>query len=76
MLMKQESITSQRPGSQDVWQIANSALNKGKSPLFNDLEVLSSESDKANLFAENFSKNSHLDDSGISLAVFLFPCFH
>ena len=27
-------------------------------------------SDKANLFAENFSKNSNLDDSGISLPVF------
>ena len=29
-----------------------------------------SASDKANLFAENFSKNSNLDDSGISLPVF------
>ena len=27
-------------------------------------------SDKAKLFAENFSKNSNLDDSGISLPVF------
>ena len=27
-------------------------------------------SDKAKLFAENFSKNSNLDDSGISLHVF------
>ena len=39
-------------------------------PLFNDPEVLSSASDKAKLFAENFSKNSNLDDSGISLPVF------
>ena len=33
-----ESITSQKLGSQDFWQIANSVLNKGKSaipPLFN-----------------------------------------
>ena len=30
-----------------------------------------SASDKAKLFAENFSKNSNLDDSGISLTVFL-----
>ena len=48
-------------------------LNKGKSaipPLFNDPEVLSSASDKAKLFAENFSENSNLDDSGISLLVF------
>ena len=32
--------------------------------------MLSSGSDKAKLFAENFSKNSNLDDSGISLPVF------
>ena len=68
-----ESITSQKLGSRDLWQIANSVLNKGKSaipPLFNGLEVLSSASDKAKLFAKNFSKNSNLDDSGISLPVF------
>ena len=70
-----ESITSQKLGSHDFWRIANSVLNKGKSaipPLFNGPEVLSSASDKANLFAENFSLNSNLDDSGISLTV--FPC--
>ena len=33
--------------------------------------MLSSASDKAKFFAENFSKNSDLDDSGISLPVFL-----
>ena len=33
--------------------------------------MLPSASDKAKLFAENFSKNSNLDDSGISLPVFL-----
>ena len=46
---------------------------KGKSaifPLFNAVEVLSCASDKANLFAKNFSKNSNLDDLGISLPVF------
>ena len=32
--------------------------------------MLSSASNKAKLFAENFSKNSNLDDSGISLPVF------
>ena len=32
--------------------------------------MLSSASDKAKLFAENFSKNFNLDDSGISLPVF------
>ena len=68
-----ESITSQKLGCQDFWQIANSVLNKGKSaipPLFNGPEVLSSASDKAKLLAENFSKNSNLDDSGITLPVF------
>ena len=68
-----ESITSQKLGSHDFWRIANSVLNKGKSaipPLFNGPEVLSSASDKAKLFAENFSLNSNLDDSGVSLPVF------
>ena len=68
-----ETITFQKLGSQDFLQITNSVLNKGKSaihPLFNGLEVLSSESDKAKLYAKNFSKNSNLDDSGISLPVF------
>ena len=55
-----ESITSQKLGSHDFWRTANSVLNKGKSaipPLFNGSEVLSSASDKAKLFAENFSLN-------------------
>ena len=68
-----ESITSQKLGFRDFWRIANSVLNKGKSaipPLFNGPEVLSSASDKVKLFAKNFSKNSNLDDSGISLPVF------
>ena len=61
------------PETQDFWKIANSVLNKGKStipPLFNGPEVLSSASDKAKLLAENFSKNSNLDDSGISSPFF------
>ena len=36
------------------------------SPLFNGPEVLSPVSNKANLFAKNFSKNSSVDGSGIS----------
>ena len=67
-----ESITSQKLGSHDFWRIANSVLNKGKSatpPLFNSPELLSLASDKAKLFAKNFSKNSNLDDSD------LFTCF-
>ena len=39
-------------------------------PLFNDQEVLSSGSGKAKLLVKNFSKNSNLDDLGISLPVF------
>ena len=73
MLIKQESITSQKLCSWDFWQIANSILNKDKSaipPLFNGPEVLSAASDKAKLFAKSFSKNSNLDDSGFSLPVF------
>ena len=68
-----ESSTSQKLGSRDFWQIANSVLNKGKSaipPLLNGPEVLSSASDKPELLAENFSMNSNLDDSGMSLPVF------
>ena len=67
------SITSQKLGSRDFWRIANSVPNKGKSaipPLFNGTEVLPSPSDKAKLFPENFSLNSNLDDSGVSLPVF------
>ena len=72
MLTKQESITSQKLGSRDFWHTANTVLNKGKSatsPLFIDLEVLPSKSDKAKLFPENFSKDSNLDDSGNALPV-------
>ena len=68
-----DTITSQKLGSRDLWRIANSVLNKGKSvipPLFNGPEVLSTASDKAKLFVKNFSENSNLDDSGISLPVF------
>ena len=56
-----------------LWQFANSILNNDKSAvpaLFNNPERLPSAFDKAKLFAENFSNNSNLDDSGISLPVF------
>ena len=69
-----ESITCQKLGSCDFWRIANSVPRKVKSaipPQFNGPKVLSSASDKATLFAENFSMNSVLDGSGISLPVFL-----
>ena len=59
----------------EAWlsRLANSVLSKGRSaipPLFNDLQVLSFATDRSKLLVEHFSKNSNLDDSGISLAVF------
>ena len=68
-----ESITSQKLGPQDFWQIANSILKKVKyaiPPLFIGPGVLSFASDKTKLSAKNFSKNSNLEGSGISLPVF------
>ena len=71
------SITSQKLGSWEFYQITNSVLKKVKStisPLFNGPEVLYSASDKAKTLklktAKNFSKNSNLDDSHIPLPVF------
>ena len=74
MLLKPESITSKKFGSQDFRQIASSILNKGEStipPLFNELEVLSSPSKKQNYLLKAFLK-TNLDDFGKSLSV--FPC--
>ena len=61
----EESIFSQKLGSRDFWRIASSVL------LSHGPEVVSSASDKAKLFAETFSKITNLDDSGISLPIFL-----
>ena len=58
-----EPITSQKFAFRYFWRIADSVFDKDKSailPLFNGPEVLSSASDKAKLFAGNFSKNSNL----------------
>ena len=74
MLIEQKSLTSQNLGSQEFWQISNSVLNKGKPaipPQLRGLGVFSSASDKVKLFAENFSQNSHLDDSG-QVSLYLF----
>ena len=57
-------------GSGEFLGTASNLLNKCKfaiPPLFNSQELLSSASDKA----ENFSKNSDLNNSGI----YLFICF-
>lgn len=64
-----QSINSQKLGSGDVWRIANSVFNKGKSaalPPFNGTEVLPSVFDKAKFFSENFSKNSNRGDSNLN----------
>ena len=69
-----ESITSQKLGSWDIWQISNSVLKKGKyaiPSLINGQELLPSESDKAKLFAENYFKISNPDDSCYSLSAFI-----
>ena len=71
--MKQKSPLLPSLGSGDFWRIASCVLSKGKlsiPPPFNSLEVLSSASNKAKLFAENFSRSSNLNNSGISLPVF------
>ena len=68
-----EPITSQKLGYHDFWRIADSVLDKGKyatPPLFNGREVLSSASDKEESLAKTFSKNSNLDDSGVSFYQF------
>ena len=49
--------------------VFSTKVNLLYAPLFKGPAVLSSASDKAKLFAENFSKNSNLDYSGISLPV-------
>ena len=67
------TIISRKLSSQDFWQIAYSVLNKGKSAIpsaLNRPEALPSASDEAKLFAKKCSKNSNLDDSGISIPVF------
>ena len=69
-------IISKKRCFRNLSRIANSVLNKGKSAIPSLLYlicsgVLPSASDKAKLFPKNFSKNSSLNDSGISL-----PSFH
>ena len=74
MLIKQKGLSLYRNLALGTFgELPIVFLNKGKSaipPLFNDLEMLPSASNKARLFAENFPKTSNLHDSGISLPVF------
>ena len=73
MLLKQKSPSLPRNLGLGTFGKLLSVLNKGKSailPLFNNLQVLYSASEKAKLFPENISKNSNVNDSGIPLPVF------
>ena len=73
MLIKQKTPSLPKNLALGTFGKLLSVLNKGKSvipPLFSGSEVLSSASDNAKLFVKNFSKNSNLDDLGISLPVF------
>ena len=72
-LSVQARIDQERLGSREFWRITNKVLGRGKSPIpaiINDPEVLSSSSDKAELFAKMFSSNSTLDDSNNPLPDF------
>ena len=66
-------MTSQKPGSREIWRIAQRILKDGESAilfLFSASDVLSSASDKAKLLAKNFYANSNLDKSVNYLPVF------
>ena len=66
-----EKFTSQKLGSWHFWWIANSILKKVNLLYLLYSMVLSSASDKAKLFAKNFSRNYNLDDSSLYLFSFL-----
>ena len=58
-----------------LWEILITLGNSESKVKFrqaSNCKMLPSASDKAKSFAKNFSKNSNLDDSGISLPVFPF----
>ena len=60
----------QNLGSQNFWGIPNIQQKQVcYTSSIQQLEVLSFASDKAKLFVENFSKNSNLDNLGVSLPV-------
>ena len=70
MLIKaEELITSQKLGSH-IFGESLIVFSTKINLLLIDLEVLSSGSGKAKLFPKNFTKNSKLDNSSISLPVF------
>ena len=74
MLIKQKSLSFPRNVAivtyGELPVVFSTKINSAIPPQFNSLDVLSSASDKAKLFAENFYRNSSLDNLGISLSVF------
>ena len=70
MLIKQKNPSLPRNLTLGTFGELPIVFSKKVNLLFNGPEVLPSASEKAKLFAENFSKDSNLDDSGISLPVF------
>ena len=75
MLIKQTSLLLPRNLAlgrfDELLIVFSTKINKSAiTPLFNGTKVLSSASDKAKSFAKNLTRNSNLDDSGISLPVF------
>ena len=66
-------MTSQKPGSREIWRIAQRILKNGESAilfLFSASDVLSSASDKAKLLDKNIYANSNVDKSVNYLPVF------
>ena len=74
MLIKQTSLLLPRNLALgrfgELLILFSTKINKSAITLFNGTKVLSSASDKAKSFAKNLTRNSNLDDSGISLPVF------
>ena len=81
LIKTKESITSQKLGSRDLWGIANSVPNKGKSaipPLFNSPEVLSSSSNNQSCMPKTFLRTlilmSHISLYRLSLLELTSGC--
>ena len=66
-----ESKEKLRKASNRCIRVLEAAKLAYANAMWNDPDVFSSASDKASYFAEDFSKSSYLDDSCISLPVFL-----
>ena len=72
MLIKKDSVTSQKLGSRNILPIAKSDLKNDKSTVLLLINVMMCffTSNRAKLFALNFSRDFHFDESGICLSAF------